>query len=111
MNAATSGTTTTLASSINPSTVSQVTSLTATVTGGSPTPTGTVTFYEGATVLGSVAVGPSGQAVLSAPQLASVYAIGTHTLTAQVLRGRQPPGQHVGPAHPDRRLAGVRRRR
>ncbi len=81
VNAATAGTTTTLASSINPSTVSQTTSLTATVTGGS-TPTGTVTFYDGTTSLGTSPVGAGGQATLSAPQLATVYAIGTHSLTA-----------------------------
>ena len=42
-------TTTALTSSPNPSAIGQSVSFTATVTGGSPTPTGMVTFHEGST--------------------------------------------------------------
>lgn len=46
-------TTTTLTSSANPADVNQSVTLTATVTGGSGSPTGTVQFYDGSAALGS----------------------------------------------------------
>jgi len=84
-------TATTLFSTINPSTVSQTPTLTAVISpavggggpGGGPNNfTGTVTFYEGATVLGTSPVAARGEATISLPQLASTYAIGTHVYTA-----------------------------
>jgi hypothetical protein len=68
-------TTTALVSSPNPSLVGQTVTFTATVSGASPT--GTVQFRDGATVLGTV--GLSGTtAVLSTAALAQ----GTHPITA-----------------------------
>src|SRR5205809_1924571 len=53
-NANTAGTTTSLTSSPNPSTVGQTVTLSSTVTSGAGVPTGTVTFRDGATALGTV---------------------------------------------------------
>ena len=53
---------TALASSLNPSTYGSPVTFTATVTGSGPTPTGTVTFKEGSTSLGSGALNGSGAA-------------------------------------------------
>jgi hypothetical protein len=78
-------TSTAVTSSANPSTVSQTVTLTATVTptsvGSSPF-TGTVTFDEGSTALGTVPVSSAGLASIALPQLATAYAIGTHSITA-----------------------------
>ena len=41
-----------------------------------------MTFYQGSTTLGTVPVTPVGLASINLPQLASTYAIGTHTFTA-----------------------------
>jgi hypothetical protein len=71
-------TSTALSSSQNPSTFGQSVTFTATVTGGAGTPTGTVTFRDGATVLGTVALNGSGQATFTTSSLA----IGTHPITA-----------------------------
>jgi hypothetical protein len=73
------GTTTTLASSANPSVVGQAITFTATVTpdSGSTTPTGTVTFTEGAATLGSASLS-GGQATLTTSLLSS----GLHVITA-----------------------------
>ena len=49
----TTANTTALVSSLNPSTVGQSVTFTATVTGASGTPTGTVTFKDGATTIGT----------------------------------------------------------
>lgn len=68
-------TSTTLASSVNPAAVGQLTTLTATVSGFSPT--GNVVFKDGVTVLGTVAL-TAGSATLST----SFVAAGTHSLTA-----------------------------
>ncbi|QIG42098.1 hypothetical protein G5V58_04320 [Nocardioides anomalus] len=68
-------TTTTLASSVNPSTAGQAVAVTASVTGSDPT--GTVTFLEGSTTLGSAPVA-GGVATLTT----STMAVGSHTLTA-----------------------------
>ena len=95
-------TTTTLASSANPSTYGQNVTFTATV---SPTPTGgTVQFYDGADSLGSpVTVNTStGEATYSTTTLGA----GTHAITADYsghwrLRGkhhRRPVSQEVGQA-------------
>jgi outer membrane autotransporter protein len=68
--------TTTLTSSLNPSQVGQPVTFTATVTGTSPT--GTVTFKDGATVLGTVALS-GGVAALTTSSLAT----GSHSITAE----------------------------
>lgn len=76
-------TTTALASDINPSMSGQTITLTATVTrgtaGASPRPTGTVTFKDGANVLGTTAVN---QATGGATLLVNTLAVGSHSLTA-----------------------------
>ena len=76
------GTATALASTPSPATYGQAIQLTATVTAAGntfapPVPTGKVTFYDGATILGTTAVA-SGRAVLSTKNLPP----GTHSLTA-----------------------------
>jgi autotransporter-associated beta strand protein len=73
--------TTTLVPSANPSVFGQSVTLTATVTANSPgsgTPTGTVTFEDGTTTLGTAALNGSGQATFSAAALL----IGSNSLTA-----------------------------
>ncbi|MFI5120322.1 MAG: beta strand repeat-containing protein [Thermoanaerobaculia bacterium] len=69
---------TTIVSSVNPSLVGQSVTFTATVTGSGSTPTGTVTFLDGATTLGAVALNGSGQASLSTASLTQ----GSHSITA-----------------------------
>ena len=69
-------TTTTVTSSLNPSTAGQSVTFTATVTGSSPI--GTVTFSDGSTALGTGTVDSSGNAVLST----SALSVGLHTVTA-----------------------------
>ena len=73
-------TTTTLASSLNPSTFNQSVTFTATVTAtGGGTPTGTVTFTpDGSNVLGASALNGSGQATVSTSALTA----GTHSIVA-----------------------------
>jgi hypothetical protein len=73
-------TSTTLTSSLNPSTLGQAITLTATVTpsAGSGLATGTVTFKDGAATIGSATLNWAGQATLSIATLAG----GTHTITA-----------------------------
>ena len=58
-------TTTTLSSGLNPSTYGVSVTFTAVVSGGSGTPTGTITFKEGDVVLGTVALNASAQATFS----------------------------------------------
>src|SRR5205823_4721380 len=73
-------TSTSLISSVNPSVSGQTITLTATVTATAPatgTPTATVTFFDGATNLGSAALDASGQATLSIASLS----VGNHSLT------------------------------
>ncbi len=75
------GTTVTLSASPSPSYAGQPVSLTATVAVSSPgsgAPTGTVTFYDGGSSLGSAGVGAAGTATTSTTALLQ----GTHTLTA-----------------------------
>ena len=76
-----SGTSTTLASNANPSTFGQSVTFTATVTGTAPgavTPTGTVTFMDGTTTLGTGTINASGVATYSI----STLGIGSHSITA-----------------------------
>lgn len=72
------GTTLGLTSSVNPVGVGANTVLTATATSTSGTPTGTITFLDGATVLGTVPLNASGIATLTV----SFSTPGTHPLTA-----------------------------
>jgi len=73
-------TTTTLASSVNPSTFSEAVTFTATVAGpaGTPAPTGVVTFRDGAATLGTTALAGGTAAVTT-----STLAVGSHSITAQ----------------------------
>ena len=74
-------TTTGLASSLNPATTGQSVVLTATVIGtptNTPTPTGSVTFMDGTTTIGTGTLNAGGQASLTT----SALALGSHTITA-----------------------------
>jgi hypothetical protein len=74
-------TSTALVSSANPAVVGQPVTLTATVSAdllGSGTPTGTVTFWDGATALGTGTLNGGGQASYTTSALAA----GTHLITA-----------------------------
>jgi hypothetical protein len=76
---AAAATTTTLTSSVNPSTFAQSVTFTATVTSGVPgTPTGTVTFKDGPTTLGTGTLNGSAQATLTTSTLSG----GIHTIVA-----------------------------
>jgi hypothetical protein len=70
-------TTTTLTADISSAVFGQPVTLTATVTAAQGTPTGTVTFFDGSTTLGAVALDPNGQA-----RLVVQLTPGTHTLRA-----------------------------
>src|ERR1035437_7254217 len=75
-----SATTTNLAASPNPVTAGQALTLTATVPGsGSTAPSGTVSFLNGSTPLGTATLNASGVATLSTSSLAA----GTYSLTVQ----------------------------
>lgn len=78
VNPATFATTTSLSSSINPSQVGESVVFTATVTSPSGTPTGTVSFFDGATSIGTVVLNGSGLASLTTSTLAQ----GNHSITA-----------------------------
>jgi len=72
---------TAVSSSINPSVYGQSVTFTATVTASAPgsgTPTGTVTFYDGSTQLGTGTLNSSSSATLAIATLGA----GTHTITA-----------------------------
>src|SRR5436190_8464156 len=69
--------TTTVASSANPSTLGQSVTFTASVTGGGATPTGTVTFKDGATTLGTGTLS-GGTATFST----SALTVGSHSIAA-----------------------------
>ena len=74
-------TTTIVTSSSNPSTAGQSTTFTATVTAAAPgggTPTGTVTFMDGTTTLGTGTLDSNGQATFQT----STLTMGPHTITA-----------------------------
>ena len=75
-----SSTTTAIASSSNPASYGQSVTFTATVVpkGGSGTPTGTVTFMDGATALGTGTLNASGVATFATSSLA----VGQHSMTA-----------------------------
>jgi Bacterial Ig-like domain (group 3)/FG-GAP-like repeat len=78
INSASSATTTTIAASPNPSAYGQSVNLTATVTSASTgTPTGSVTFMDGANNLGSGAVS-GGMATL----ITAALGVGSHSITA-----------------------------
>jgi hypothetical protein len=66
-----------LTSSVNPIGVGSPTTLTATLTSSSGTPTGTVTFLDGTKILGTGTLNASGVATLSV----SFSTVGQHTLT------------------------------
>jgi hypothetical protein len=74
-------TATALAADVSPAVFGQPVDLTATVTSAAGTPTGTVTFFDGSTVLDEVALDPNGQAVFTAK-----FGVGPHALRA-VLAG------------------------
>jgi hypothetical protein len=78
--ASVTATTTVLVASPNPLTAGQTLTLTATAS-GTTTPSGTVNFYAGSTLLGEVTLNSSGMAILSTSSLAA----GTYSLTAQFL--------------------------
>jgi hypothetical protein len=68
----------TLASSANPSAAGAAVTFTATVTGAGGTPSGTVTLKDGATAIGSTTLDGTGHATFSISSLAA----GSHSLTA-----------------------------
>jgi len=68
----------TLAASLNPSVFGQAIAFTATVTGVQGTPTGAVTFKDGATTLGAPTLDATGKAIYSTSALTA----GSHTITA-----------------------------
>ena len=70
-------TTTTLASSVNPSNVGQAVTFTATVTSSAGTPSGTVSFKDGATVIGTATLAAGAAAFTT-----SSLTLGRHTITA-----------------------------
>jgi hypothetical protein len=72
-----SASTTALTSSANPSPVGAAVTFTATVTGSGGTPTGSVTFRDGATTLGTSSLNGSGQATFTTSSLAP----GSHSIT------------------------------
>lgn len=68
-----------VATSVNPAKYGEAVTFTATITHtATPVPTGTVTFKDGTTVLGSIAVGATGTAKYETAKLA----VGTHSITA-----------------------------
>jgi sugar lactone lactonase YvrE len=71
-------TATSLSSSANPVTLGQSVTFTATVSGGTPRPTGSIEFLDGTTVLGSSAVNASGTATFAI----STLTFGAHSITA-----------------------------
>jgi hypothetical protein len=70
-------TTTTLQTSVPSAVFGQTETLTATVTSSAGTPTGTVTFFDGTTALGSATLNAAGQATLAVS-----LGVGNHVLTA-----------------------------
>jgi hypothetical protein len=76
------GTTTTISSSLNPSALGQFVVFTATVTPSNAppgTPTGMVTFRDGATILAGSVLDATGHAAFGTPALG----LGSHTITAE----------------------------
>jgi large repetitive protein len=85
-------TTSSLSANHNPAFAGGVLIFTAVVTGGSTAPTGTVSFHDGATLLGTGAVNGAGVATLSLTTLA----IGQHNITA-VYSGDAANGTDTSP--------------
>jgi len=75
-------TTTTLDSSINPSVLNESVTFTATVTGSNAAPTGTVNFYDGATMIGSGTLTAGTGDVSTATFSTSILTQGSHDITA-----------------------------
>ena len=75
-------TTTVLTAATNPAIEGTPDALTASVSGNAAAPTGTVSFYNGATLLGTVTLTPSTGDTSTATLSVSNLAIGTNTLTA-----------------------------
>ena len=73
----TTPTTTTLGSSLNPSTFGRVVTFTAVVSAASGTPTGTVIFYDGSSQIGSATLANG-----SASNATSTLTAGSHSITA-----------------------------
>jgi hypothetical protein len=89
-------TTTAVSSNNNPSNVGQSITFTAVATANTPgagTPTGTVTFKEGATSLGTGVLNGSGQATFTT----SALAVGPHSITAQYGADTNFNGSTSGP--------------
>lgn len=72
-------TTTSLRSSLNPSSPGQLVTFTANVTSTPVSPSGTVTFFEGNATIGSAPLDQNGNAAVATSSLAQ----GSHTITAQ----------------------------
>jgi MYXO-CTERM domain-containing protein len=73
----------TLGSSVNPSVINQSVTFTATVTGSNAAPTGTVSFYDGTTLLGTGTLSASTTANVSTATFStSVLGLGSHNITA-----------------------------
>jgi len=70
---------TTLVASANPIKLGQTIALTATVTSAGASPTGTVTFFDGSTLIGTVAIDPTTQQAIG---FTNSLTLGTHNLTA-----------------------------
>jgi hypothetical protein len=77
VHAAPATTATSLSADVKSAVFGQPVTLTARVTSPGGTPTGTVTFFDGTTVLGEVALDPNGQASITLP-----LGTGTHSLHA-----------------------------
>jgi hypothetical protein len=87
----TDGTTATVTSSLNPATVGQSVTLTATISSGSAAPTGSVTFMDGATTIGSGTLAASGSLSSIATLTTSSLPLGTDAITV-VYAGTQTFG-------------------
>jgi hypothetical protein len=72
-------TTTTLVASSNPIELGQVVALTATVTGASGFPTGTVSFFDGSALIGTVNINTKNQQAIG---FTNTLTAGTHNITA-----------------------------
>ncbi len=83
-----------LTSDLNPAQPTQTITFSATVTPTvpGPVPAGTVSFYDGATLLGSGTLNGSGVATY-----ATTLATGTHTITAKFQSVTSPTAQYVAP--------------
>jgi len=67
-----------IAADVNPSTYGQAVTITGTVTIPSGTPTGTVSFFDAGSLIGTGTIGPNGKATLTTSTLVA----GPHTITA-----------------------------